>query len=75
MNVQITHIIVHEPQQVRDIVREAQRIADDETGDAVARESVFREACRLLGQRYTFAAMPQPVQMPGMAIPGLRPGH
>lgn len=64
MNVQITHVIVHTPEQVREIIRVAQAVADEETSDAVARESVFREACRLLGQRYTFAAMPQAVSMP-----------
>lgn len=73
MNVQITHIIVHEPNQAREIITAALAIADEVTTDAVARESVFREACRLLGQRYTFAAAPQQVQMPMMAIPGQRP--
>jgi hypothetical protein len=75
MNVQITHVIVHTPEQVREIVREAQTLAGEETSDAVARESVFREACRLLGQRYTFAAAPQAVPMPPMALPGLRGGN
>jgi hypothetical protein len=48
---------------------------DTEFLDAVARESVFREACRLLGQRYTFAAAPQAVPMPPMVLPGLRGGN
>lgn len=64
MNVQITHVIVHTPEQVREIVREAAAIADEETTDVVAREMIFRESCRLLGQRYTFPVMPQAVPMP-----------
>lgn len=75
MNVQITHVIVHTPEQVREIMREAQTIAGEETSDAVACESVFREACKLLGQRYTFAAGQQAMPLPSMALPGLRGGH
>jgi hypothetical protein len=75
VNVQITHVIVHTPEQVRQIMQEAQRIAEEETSDAVARESVFREACKLLGQRYTFAAAPQAMPLPPMALPGLRGGN
>lgn len=74
-NVQITHVVVHEPQQVREIIREALAIADEQDVDVLERQMIFGQACKLLGQRYTFAFAPQQVQMPAMAIPGLRPGH
>jgi hypothetical protein len=72
VNVQITHVIVHTPEQVRGIVVEALAIADEHASDTVRWEAVFAQACQLLGQRFTMAMGPQPVQMPAMAIPGLK---
>jgi len=74
VNVHITHVIVHEPQQVREIIAEAGRIADDAGVDPMRWDRVFEQACRLLGERYTFAMPQTPVQLPAMAIPGLK-GH
>lgn len=74
MNVQITHIIVHTPEQVREIVTEAQKIASELAVADTDRELVFRESCRLLGQRFTFTAMPQQVAAP-LDLAGLRNRH
>jgi hypothetical protein len=69
MNVQITHVIVHDPEQVRGILVEAQTIASELAHDPVTHERYFNAAVQLLGQRYTLAASAQPVQMPAMALP------
>jgi len=67
MNFQVTHVIVHDEDQAREIIRAATRIADDASTGSHTWEVVFREACRLLGQRWTFAAQPQPVNIPDLA--------
>lgn len=64
MNVQVTHVVVHTPEQAREIVRQAMSIADDCDADSRAWDAVFREACRLLGQRHTVVTTDQPVPLP-----------
>lgn len=56
------HIIVHTPEQVREIVREAQVIADEATVTREGWVSVFEQACVLLGARVT--VMQQQATMP-----------
>lgn len=63
MNINAVHIIVHTPEQVRGIIADARAIADEADVERFEWESVFREACRLLGQRYTVASMPEPVDL------------
>jgi hypothetical protein len=61
MNIQVHHVIVHNPEQVREIIAEACTIAD---GSEVAAESwvaVFEQACTLLGARFSLAMNPEPV--------------
>lgn len=74
MNVQITHIIVHTPEQVREIIREARVIASENSEIDAEWTLYFNEACRLLGQRFTFTAMPQQVAGP-LDLAGLRNRH
>lgn len=63
MNASVTHVIVHSPEQVREIVAEAFRVAD-ETGPRDEQWfAIFNKACDLLGQRYTFVAQPQAVNL------------
>jgi hypothetical protein len=64
MNAQVTHVIVHNDQQVRAIINEAMCIADEQTDYPNDREMIFREACRLLGERWTFLAPATAVQLP-----------
>ena len=59
MNVQITHVIVHTPEQVREIVAEAGRIADDSGVEDERWLAVFNQATTLLGARHTLALAPQ----------------
>ena len=61
MNVQVTHVVIHDPEQVRGIIAEAVKIADEHEGDGVSWSSIFREACALLGQRHSVALADQPV--------------
>lgn len=71
MNVQVHHVVVHSPEQTTSIIEEAERIADGAQARGYPWETAFREATRLLGQRYTLA-IPQeqmPVSLPAMAIP------
>lgn len=67
---QVTHVIVHTPEQTREIVREALTIADELGTESQAWDGVFREACRLLGQHFTLAYEPSPLAPPLMTIPG-----
>lgn len=59
MNVQITHVIVHTPEQVREIVAEAARIADEVGAWPEKWTPAFEQACTLLGARHTLALAPQ----------------
>lgn len=63
MNVQITHVIVHSPEQVREIISQATEIADEMYEDGHRWQPTFIQACQLLGQRYTFAAAPQSIPL------------
>jgi hypothetical protein len=64
VNVQITNVIVHEPAQAREILREALAIASELSDESVTHDSVFNAAVQLLGQRYTFAATPTQAMLP-----------
>lgn len=59
MNIQVHHVIVHTPEQVREIIAEAGRIADAAVVDEGKWRLVFEQACTLLGQRHSIAMMPQ----------------
>lgn len=59
MNVQVTHVIVHTPEQVREIIAEAGRIADDSGMEDERWDRVFEQATVLLGARHTLALTPQ----------------
>lgn len=63
MNINAVHIIVHTPEQVRGIVSDARDIANETDATGSEWEAIFREACHLLGQRYTVASMPEPVDL------------
>lgn len=71
MNVQITHVIVHQGEQVEGIIEEAERIADASEARGHPWQPAFEQACALLGQRFTLAMNPEPApfQLPAMAIP------
>ena len=62
----------HTPEQVREIIREAQRIATEELSPGTTRAEVFAQACQLLGQKaVVFAeAQPSPVLLDGLRTPG-----
>jgi hypothetical protein len=61
--VNIIHVVVHTPEQVREIVAEAKKIADEFTGEGAEWRDVFEQACRMLSQRATITAQPQPVDL------------
>lgn len=69
----ITHVVVHTPEQVQGIIDEALRIADASDHAVITPRVVFEQACQLLGQRWTFAALPQPVNLAGLpSLQGLK---
>lgn len=74
MNVQVTHVIVHSPEQTREILREALSIAEDLSCNETEWAAIFTQSCQLLGQRYTLALTPEPapIALPHLAIPGGR---
>lgn len=59
MNIQVHHVIVHTPEQAREVIAEAGRIADDSGMDDERWDRVFEQACALLGQRFSLSVMPQ----------------
>lgn len=71
MNVQVVHAPVHTPEQVREIIDQAHKIADDFATDSPRWFDVFREACRLLGQRASvpLVEQPPPMLLPRMDVP------
>lgn len=74
MDVQLTLVRVHEPDAVREIIREALAIAGDSGEGVQGSLAVFHEACQLLGARVPI--MPQPMPIPsGFILPdSLRTG-
>jgi hypothetical protein len=74
VNVQVTHVVVHTPEQVREIIREACDIANTTELEDDDWQTAFTAACRLLGQRHTIAMAPQPVpvDLAQLALPN---GH
>jgi hypothetical protein len=63
MNIQVHHVIVHTPEQVREIVAEAVKIAEATESELVPAVYVFEQACTLLGARFSMAVNQQPVPM------------
>lgn len=63
MNLHVTHIIVHTPEQVRGIVDEAIAIADEKSGPAAPWLAVFEQSCALLGQRVTNIGVEQAIPL------------
>lgn len=64
--VQFAFGVIHTPEQVREIIREAVAIAEEENYPPDQWGTVFEQACTLLGQRST-AAIAQ--QAPTFPIP------
>lgn len=61
--IEIHHVIVHTPEQAREIIREALIIADDFDRDSAEWPNLFREACQLLGARFSLVAQQPTVQL------------
>lgn len=57
----VTHVIVHTPEQVLEILVQADKIARDHGGSAASMEALFSKACDLLGQRQTIVVQDAPV--------------
>lgn len=53
MEMQVVHFGVHTKAQAEQIIRDALDIAETTESEDVHRSIIFREACRLLGARYT----------------------
>jgi hypothetical protein len=70
VNVQVTHVVVHTPEQVREIIREACDIANTTELEDDDWQTAFTAACRLLGQRHTIAMAPEsvPLALPMVGI-------
>lgn len=63
MNIQVHHVLVHTPEQAREIIAEAGRIADDSGMEGERWDRVFEQACALLGARFSLAMNPEPVPL------------
>lgn len=76
MNMQVHHVIVHTPEQVREIVEEARKIADEAWDNGQEWCAVFSQACTLLGARHSVALMPQasPLDLGALGLNGRRSG-
>lgn len=61
MNVQAVHAVVHTPEQVRDILREASLIVLEIEPSDEWKYTMFDKACDLLGARATTFLAPQQV--------------
>lgn len=74
MNVQVTHVIIHTPEQTHDIIRQALQITADTVSGGIDQDRIFEQACALLGARFSLALTPEPapIALPRMAIPGGR---
>lgn len=57
----VTHVIVHDTEQVREIMRESQLLANDFSPTSDEWSHVFCKACDLLGQRQTIVVQDAPV--------------
>lgn len=71
---QVHHVIVHTPEQVREIIAEAGRIADDSGVEDERWQAVFEQATSLLGARHTLALTSQPPPM-AFDLPNLKNGR
>lgn len=63
MNIQVHHVIVHTPEQVREIVAEAVRISEETETESIPQVYLFEQACTLLGARFTMAVPQEQVPM------------
>lgn len=63
MNIQVHHVLVHTPEQAREIIAEAGRIADDSGMQDERWDRVFEQACALLGARFSMAVNNEPVPL------------
>lgn len=63
MNVSFAHSPLHTPDQVRAIVTEARKIAEEVSDEFAVQACVFREACRLLGARASVPLVEQPLPL------------
>lgn len=68
MNVQAVHAVIHTPEQVREIVKEAAGIAYDLDPEGPLQIAIFDKACYLLGQRATTFITPQQVPFDLMSL-------
>lgn len=59
MEMQVAHFPLHTPEQARTVIHTALTIAGEHPESDVHPSIIFREACRLLGARYT-RPIPQP---------------
>lgn len=75
MQIQVTHVVVHTPETVREIIAEAMKIADERLPEGGSWQTVFGKACDLLGQRFTLAAQPEPVPIDLGNLRTVRGGH
>lgn len=72
MHVQVTHVLVHSPEQTREIIKEATAIANEQTSDLLSPEIVFSKAVELLGARFTMAVPQESIPIPAHLLkPGL----
>lgn len=69
MSAQVTFLHVHTPQQVLEIVKQAQQLTHTETLAEASADAVFAQACALLGARVMLQAMPQPIDLTRVNFP------
>lgn len=70
MNVTFAHAAIHTPEQVRQIITEARKIAAEVSDDFEVQVPIFRAACELLGARVSapLVEQPSPIAFP---LPGI----
>ena len=73
MEVQVLHATVHTSEQVREIIAEAERIADASPHAADEWPAVFAQACQLLGARATVVGQPS-TPVTARLLDGIRAG-
>lgn len=74
MQVQVHSTTIHSPERVREILKAAEKIANDFTADPDDWRTVFAAAAQLLGQAYSFAAQQEPVSVALGSLPALMNG-
>lgn len=61
MNVTFAHSPIHSAEQVRAIITEARKIAQEVSDELAVQAIVFPDACRLLGARASVPLVEQPL--------------